>query len=249
MIRKSFQPRPFNKSGSFGSSNYSSGSGGFRRDNDQRRNEFRGQRDFGPRRNNYIRAVKVLLIDADGVNQGIVDTEHARDLAWQQGLDLVEVSPEAQPPVCRIIDYSKYVYEQNKKKKKSRAAVKEMKEFRFSPVIEKHDIDVKTTRALGFLKKGHNVRLTVKMKGRQSIDLAYAVMTDLLTYFEDYNTIEGSPKFEGGKIFITFKADGKKRKDKQNSIEKDKAEQPQGESKAKSDGKQVTQASSSDEAI
>ncbi|MBD3329469.1 translation initiation factor IF-3 [Candidatus Dojkabacteria bacterium] len=167
------------------------------------------KKDYGPRRNKYIKVPEVQLIDADGENKGVVNTDEARKIASDQGLDLVEVAPNAKPPVCRVIDFSKYQYEQNKKKRKSRNRTKEMKEFRFSPVIEQHDIDVRVRRAHEYLGKGHNVRISVWRKGRQTSEQAKEMMNALLTYFSDYNTIEAAPRYEGRKIFITFKADGK----------------------------------------
>lgn len=178
------------------------------------------KKDYGPRRNKYIGVSKVQLIDANGENKGVIDTDKARKMAWEQGLDLVEVAPNAKPPVCKIIDYSKYQYEQNKKKRKSKNKPKEMKEFRFSPVIEQHDIDVRVRRAHEYLGKGHNVRISVWRKGRQTREQAKEMMESLLTYFTDYNTIEAAPSYEGRGIFITFKADGKA-KNKQNSQKED----------------------------
>jgi len=179
------------------------------------------QKDYGPRRNKYIRVPEVRLIDSTGENVGVVKTEDALKQAWEKGLDLIEVSPNAKPPVCRIIDYSKYQYEQNKKKKKSRVKSKPMKEFKFSPVIEQHDIDVRVNRSKEYVDKGHNVRVTVERRGRQTKTQANEMMDRLLTYFSEYNTIEPTPKMEGRKIFITLKADGKT-KDKQNSSKKNK---------------------------
>jgi translation initiation factor IF-3 len=168
------------------------------------------KRDDGPNRNYWIRAPKVLVIDDEGENLGEMETEKALAIAKERELDLVEVSPNANPPVCRIIDYSKYLYEQKKKTKSTKlASSKEMKELKFSPVIDEHDIEVRIKRANEFMDKGHNVRLTVEKKGRQTYEQVNVVMAKLLTYFEGYSTIETVPKTEGKKTYITFKSDGK----------------------------------------
>lgn len=161
--------------------------------------------------NNFIRADKVLVIDDEGNNLGEMDKNAAVDLAKSKGFDLVAVGASANPPVCRIMDYAKFLYEQKKKLKKSKLTgkLKEMKEFRFSPVIEEHDMTTKVRRAKEFLDKGHNVRISMLRRGRQSKDQAKEVFTNLLTNFVDYSTIEPEPKEEGKKIFITYKSDGK----------------------------------------
>ena len=100
------------------------------------------KKDFGPRVNNYIRVPQVQLIDDKGENLGIVDTEQAKKLALEAGLDLVEVGSSAKPPVCRIMNFSKYLYEQNKKKRMNKGGkMKEQKEFRFTPVMDVGDTD------------------------------------------------------------------------------------------------------------
>jgi translation initiation factor IF-3 len=207
--------RPYTPGGAGG---YSSAGGYPRRSFDDRR-EFK-KRDDGPNRNFWIRAPKVLVIDDEGENLGEMETSKAMAIAVERDLDLVEVSPNANPPVCRIINYSKYLYEQKKKSKTAKTAVsKEMKELKFSPVIDEHDINTRINRAFEFLGKGHNVRLTIERKGRQTIDQVNAVMARLLTSFEGYSTIEPGPKFEGKKTYITFKRDGKA-KNKKNISQK-----------------------------
>lgn len=167
-------------------------------------------KDAGPRRNMYITALEVRVIDDEGNNLGVIKTDKARKIAWERELDLIEVSPDVSPPVCKIMDYSKYIYEQNKKKKKSKVKNKEMKEFKFSPVIDQHDIDIKVGRAKEFLSKGHNVRITVERRGRQPRELAIGVMNKLKELFTDYESIEGFHKEEGRRMMITYKALKKK---------------------------------------
>ena len=163
------------------------------------------------KKNHEIRAQKVLLIDENGKSLGVKDIRIAMTLAKEAGLDLVEVGPNADPVVCKIIDYSKYVYEQKKKLKKKKAGkVKQLKEIRFSPVIEEHDLDIKVNKGLKFLEKGHNLRITIQRTRRQTQEQANEVMQKLLTKFANYSTIEPEPKKEGRRIIVTFKANGKK---------------------------------------
>ncbi len=173
-----------------------------------------------PRRNEYIRLPQVQLITESGENIGTIDTDEARRMAKEAGLDLVEVSSNVRPPVCKIMDYSKYIYQQNKKKKKSKT--KELKEFRFSPVIDDGDMLHRINRAKQFIEKGHPVKITMQRKGRQSTEQAKEVFDEILTNFEDYCSIETEPKYEGRRISITLKSNGKT-KNKQNNKEEIKA--------------------------
>jgi translation initiation factor IF-3 len=167
-------------------------------------------RNKGPRVNKYIRASKVQLIDQEGENQGVVPIGEALNLAKEAQLDLVEVGPKVSPPVCKIMDFSKYLYEQNKKQRgNKKGKAKEQKEFRFSPVIEKADIEHRVRRAKEYLDKGHPVRLVMQKKGRQPMDLAKETFAKILTNFDDYSSIEAEPKRDRNRISITFKADGK----------------------------------------
>ncbi|MCA9376857.1 translation initiation factor IF-3 [Candidatus Nomurabacteria bacterium] len=197
---------------------------------DFRRNTPFVKKDVGPRRNHQIRVPEVLLIDDEKGNLGIVSIQEALRLAEIAGKDLVEVSPQANPPVVKIIDYSKYVYEQKKKQKKSKVLgkVKEMKEFRFTPVIAENDIAFRVRRAKDFLDKGHNVRLTMFRKGRFTREQAEAKFREILTMFDGYSSIEPDKKMEGRKIYITLKSDGTTEKQK-NSPKTDKEDQPKGE--------------------
>lgn len=169
------------------------------------------KKDFGPRKNEWIRVPQVQLIGAQGENLGVVDTDKARQLAQEAELDLVEVGANAQPPVCKIMDYSKYIYQQNKKKKASQTStkLKELKEFRFTPVMDIGDKEHRIKRALEFLSKGHPVKLTMIRKGRQSKEIAQSVFTEILTNFADYSSIEAEPKVENNRTSITFRQNGK----------------------------------------
>lgn len=164
----------------------------------------------GPRTNEYIRAEKVQLIDNEGENLGVVDINKALLLAKEAELDLVEVGPNVTPPVCKIMDFSKYLYMLNKKNRTNKKGkMKEVKEFRFSPVIEQGDMDHRIKRSKEYLDKGYPVKIVMQKKGRQSMDQAKTVFAEILTNFTDYSSIEAEPKYEGNRISITFKPDGK----------------------------------------
>ncbi len=173
------------------------------------------KQDPGPRRNHQIKAPTLRLIDEDEGNIGIVTLQEALQKAHDADKDLIEVSPQADPPVAKIMDFSKYLYEVNKKRKDNikKSKVKEMKEFRFSPVIAENDSSFRIRRAKEFLDKGHNVRITMYRKGRISEEQAQAKFKEILTNFEGYSTIEPGFKREDRRIYITFKkTDGKTEK-------------------------------------
>ena len=173
----------------------------------------------GPRVNRQIRTREVQLINEKGENLGVVETEKALSLAKEVDLDVVEVGANVEPPVCKIMDYAKFMYMQNKKNRgNKRGKTKDQKEFRFSPVIEEGDIEHRVRRAKEYLDKGHPVRLVMQKRGRQPMELAKDVFAEILTNFTDYSSIEAEPKQQGNRISITLKSDGKT-KDKQNSEE------------------------------
>ena len=198
-------------------------------------NNQKGKKDLGTRVNEQIRVPKVLLIDSSGKNIGETDTYVALQMARDAELDLVEVGANSNPPVCRIMDYSKYIYEQKKKQRKNKAGkAKELKEFRFSVVIDKYDMDTRIRRALEFLEKGHPVKITVTRKGRQPYQQMKEVFSQILTNFSEYSSIESEPKSESNSISITLKGDGKT-KNKQNSNKENQAFQSKGEQESKDD--------------
>ena len=159
-----------------------------------------------PYKNERIWAKEVMVITDDGDNLGVMQTTDALQKAKEVGLDLVEVGPNAKPPVCKIMDYSKYVYRQKKKQKKNKKSgkQKEMKEFKFSPVIDVGDINTRVRRATEYLEKGHPVRITMYRKGRQSKEQAEEVFQEILTNFSEYSSIEPELKKEGRNIYITL---------------------------------------------
>lgn len=123
--------------------------------------------------NNQIRAFKVRLIDQHGTNLGVVNCNEALYKAREAGLDLVEVSPDTNPPVCKIMDFGKYLFEQKKKMKENQHKAPEPHEIRLSPGIGQSDLEIKAKKALEFLSGGSKVTLTFKLKGREAkkIDL------------------------------------------------------------------------------
>ncbi|MDD3661962.1 MAG: translation initiation factor IF-3, partial [Candidatus Dojkabacteria bacterium] len=191
-MRKNRTFRPHSQRPRFPRSSGGRSSGRFTRDY---RSEVRYNR------NTYITAPEVRLIGSDGENVGVVDIKTALERAREEGLDLVEVAPNAQPPVCRIIPWSKFLYEQKKKEKEARKnKQKEMKEFRFGTFIAEGDKERQVNRAKEFLDKGHNVKLTVWRKGRTPIEHSKLLLNDLLTRFAVYSTIDVVPQIEGKQV-------------------------------------------------
>ena len=151
--------------------------------------------------NEEIRDKEVRVIDADGSQLGVIDTKKAMEIAMQKNLDLVKISPTAIPPVCKILDYGKYRFEQIKKEKEAKKNQKtvDIKELRMSLNIDVHDLNTKVGHAIKFLKAGDKVKITVRFRGRE---MAHPKMgTELLNRFKDeiieFGTIEKLPKMEG----------------------------------------------------
>ncbi|MFT3687614.1 MAG: translation initiation factor IF-3 [Paenirhodobacter sp.] len=127
------------------------------------------QRDTGPRINERIRAPEIRLIGADGENVGVISPSRALAMAEEAGLDLVEISPTAEPPVCKIMDYGKFKYEQQKREAEARKKQKiiEIKEIKFRPGTDTHDYDVKMRSVMKFLSEGDKVKVTLRFRGRE----------------------------------------------------------------------------------
>ena len=151
--------------------------------------------------NEKIRDKEVRLIDSDGAQLGIVATRDAMALADEKRLDLVKISPTANPPVCKIMDYSKYKFDLAKKEKEARKRQKnvEVKEIRLSPNIDKHDIAFKTKNATEFLKKGDKVKITVRFRGRElgHTNLALKILNEFVENVSEYGIVDKPPKLEG----------------------------------------------------
>lgn len=140
-------------------------------------------------------------MDANGDQLGIMSAREALGVAGERGLDLVEVAPNAKPPVCRIMDYGKHRYEQSKRDKaaKKKQKVVNTKEIRMSPKIDDHDFDVKTRQAERFIKAGDKVKVSVRFRGREIVhsDLAKSKLESLATQLKDIAMVERPPKLEG----------------------------------------------------
>jgi translation initiation factor IF-3 len=163
--------------------------------------------DTGPtfRRNNRIRVPEVRLIDENGEQVGVVQTPDARRRAQEAGLDLVEVSPNARPPVCKILDYGKFKYEQRKKDKKNKGGSKtssQLKELRVRPAISDHDLSYRLTDGRKFLIVGHKVQVVCIFRGRQMAhpEHGYDVMKKVATQLEDISKIEAPAKMIGRRM-------------------------------------------------
>lgn len=151
--------------------------------------------------NTLIRVREVRLIDSEGNQKGIVPITEALDMAKEVGLDLVEVSPLANPPVCKILDYGKFKFEQEKRVKESRKKQKliKMKEIRMQPKIEKHDLDFKSKHVKEFLDEGNKVKVTVRFRGRElaHTELGKKVLEELLARLDGEYVLEKQPQMEG----------------------------------------------------
>ena len=150
--------------------------------------------------NDQIRDKEVRLIDADGTQMGIVQGREAQQIADEKKLDLVKISPTAKPPVCKIMDYSKFRFDQQKKEKEARKRQRtfEVKELRLSPNIDTHDINVKVKKAIEFLKDGDKVKVTIRFRGRElgHKENAYGIMHDFAEKVREFGIVEKPPKME-----------------------------------------------------
>lgn len=164
--------------------------------------------DIKYRVNNQIRVREVRLIDHNGNQLGIVPTRKAMEIAEEAGLDLVEVAPEANPPVCKIMDYGKFKYDKEKKAKVSRRNQKtsDLKELKMRPKIDEHDYQVKLKNALRFIQDGDRVKFTIRFRGRElafkerGVEILERVMEDL----REITKLEQQLKEEGRNITITL---------------------------------------------
>ena len=166
----------------------------------------RRTRPKGPRTNERIRATQVQVISNDGKNLGTLSTQEAINIAKQKGLDLIEISPNANPPVCKIIDIGKYKYDLQKKanKAKKKQKIVNLKEIKLRPVTETHDYNFKIKNAQKFLSKGDKVKFTVMFKGRemQHTHLGHKLMQRIVSDTNTLGKVEVQPKFEGRQIIM-----------------------------------------------
>ena len=173
----------------------------------QKQNYFqRRTKPRGPRTNERIRAPEVQVISNDGKNLGTLPTQEGINIARQKGLDLIEISPNANPPVCKIIDIGKYKYDLQKKanKAKKKQKIVNLKEIKLRPVTEIHDYNFKIKNAQKFLSKGDKVKFTVMFKGRemQHTNLGHKLMERIINDTNTLGKVEVQPKFEGRQIIM-----------------------------------------------
>jgi translation initiation factor IF-3 len=167
------------------------------------------------RTNNMIKAPQVRLV-GDNVEVGIYSIQDALKIARDLELDLVEISPNADPPVCKVIDYNKFLYEKKKKEKEMKAKSKaaEVKEIRFTPNTDDHDFDFKSKHAEEFLKDGHKVKAYVQFKGRAIMfkERGELLLLKFAERLADVGTPESMPKMEGKRMLIIFAPKTQKKK-------------------------------------
>ena len=156
--------------------------------------------------NEEIRDKEVRVIDSNGEQLGVITTERAMEIAIEKKLDLVMISPTANPPVCKILDFGKYRYELQKKEKEAKKKQKttQIKEIRLSPSIESHDLLVKASNATKFLKEGDKVKVSLRFKGRERdyTSVGAAVMAKFAETVSEFGSMEKKPEFEGRSMIM-----------------------------------------------
>ena len=154
--------------------------------------------------NEQIRDREVRLIGADGEQIGVVSSREAQKIAYEAGLDLVKIAPNAKPPVCKVIDYGKYRYEMARKDKEAKKKQKtvELKEIRLSPNIDTNDLNTKMNAAKKFLAKGNKVKITHRFRGREMAHMSSSkhILDDFAENLSDIAVVEKAPKIEGRSI-------------------------------------------------
>ena len=174
----------------------------------------RGRRSLEPEHkiNNRIQAQQVRLV-GENITVGVYSISEALKIAQEQEMDLVEISPNADPPVCRVIDYKKFLYEQKKKKKEQKAnqAKQDVKEIRFGPNTDEHDFEFKYKHAENFLSEGHKVRAYVFFKGRAIVykERGEVLLLQLAQRLQEIAKVEQLPRLEGKKMFLMLSPKGK----------------------------------------
>lgn len=176
---------------------------------------FKKEQQQEHRTNHMIRVPEVRLV-GDNVEVGIYPTAQAQKMAQDQELDLVEISPGAVPPVCKIIDYNKFLYDEKKKKKEMKAKSKtsEVKEIRFTPNTDDHDFEFKSKHAEKFLQEGDKVKAHVQFKGRAIMfkERGELLLLKFADRLKDVGVLEGMPKMEGKRMLVMFAPKSQKKK-------------------------------------
>ena len=166
------------------------------------------KKDTSPRTNEHITAGEVRVISSTGEQLGIISIREALNRAEDEGFDLVEVSPEAKPPVCKIIDYGKLKYKEQKSKKEAKKKQKtiEVKEIKMRPGIDKHDYEVKIRALSKFISGGNKVKVSMRFRGREMEhqDLGFELLKKLTEQVSEYAKIEAPPKSEGKQIMMVL---------------------------------------------
>lgn len=164
--------------------------------------------------NEKIRAIQVRLV-GENITPGVYSIRQALDMAIEKGMDLVEISPTADPPVCKIVDYNKFLYERKKKEKEIKAHAKkvEVKEIRFTPNTDDHDVEFKAKHAESFLKDGNKVRTFVMFRGRSIVfkERGELLLLQFADRLKDFAIVEQLPALEGKKMFMTLAPKSKKK--------------------------------------
>ena len=162
----------------------------------------------GPKANNRINSPEVQVISSNGENLGIINTNKAISMAKEEGLDLIEIAPNAKPPVCKIIDMGKYKYDAQKKanKAKKKQKIVLLKEIKLRPVTEAHDYNFKLKNAQKFLSKGDKVKFTIRFKGRelQHSNLGHDLMSKIKEDVKLVGKVEMNPKFDGKQMIMVI---------------------------------------------
>ena len=176
---------------------------------DFKQNYFqRRTKERGPKSNNRINSPEVQVIGSNGENLGILNTNEAISMAKEEGLDLIEISPNAKPPVCKIIDIGKYKYDAQKKanKAKKKQKIVLLKEIKLRPVTETHDYDFKVKNAKKFISKGDKVKFTIRFKGRelQHSHLGNELMNKIKEDMKEIGKVELHPKFDGKQMIMVI---------------------------------------------
>lgn len=176
---------------------------------------FKKEQQQEHRTNHMIKVPNVRLV-GENIEVGIYPTIEAQKIANELGLDLVEISPQADPPVCKVIDYNKFLYEKKKREKdmKAKSKVSEVKEIRFTPNTDDHDFDFKSKHAENFLKDGNKVKAYVQFKGRAIMfkERGELLLLKFAERLVEVGTLESMPKLEGKRMFAIFAPKSQKKK-------------------------------------
>ncbi|MDX8415739.1 translation initiation factor IF-3 [Intestinicryptomonas porci] len=163
-------------------------------------------KNYGPRRNERIRVPRVRVIGPDGTQVGVMPTAEALALARKYKLDLIEVSPNAEPPVCRILDYGKYLYEEAKKQKSNKTSTAKVKEVKLRPHIDRHDYETKMRNAERFLFSGNKLKITMMLRGREMEfkNIAFDIVKRAIADLNHMGHADSEPKLMGKNIGVTI---------------------------------------------